>query len=112
MRSFLSPDIDLEGFSPEDPDDFSFLLQVIVGPSDSEGAESLQFIVCTPQSLVVRTESDGVIFGRPLVIVDSPDIPRLLNAVKARIEGLEAPDWVKLTNRLARLGFYEFEDSE
>jgi hypothetical protein len=48
VRHFISPDIDLDDFQPEDPADFSFLLQALVGPSDSEGEESLQLIVCTP----------------------------------------------------------------
>jgi immunity protein 8 of polymorphic toxin system len=63
VRHFISPDIDLDDFHPEDPVDFSFLLQVLVGPHDSEGEESLQLIVCTPRALERRVEAEGVVFG-------------------------------------------------
>jgi hypothetical protein len=110
VRHFISPDVDLDDFRPGDPVDFSFLLQVLVGPSDSEGEESLELIVCTPRALERRVAAEGVVFGRPLVIVESPDISRVLKAVRGAVERAEAPSWEALARRLERLGIYEFED--
>src|SRR4051794_470996 len=109
VRHFISPDIDLDDFKPEDPADFSFLLQALVGPADSEGEESIQFLVCTARALARRVASEGLIFGRSLVIIDSPDIPRTLNAIRNAIERAEAPSWDALTRYLERLGIHEFE---
>src|SRR4051794_17513916 len=107
VRHFISPDVDLDAFWPEDPDNFSFLLQALVGPADAEGEESLQFIVCTPQALEKRVALEGIVFGRSLVIVNSSDISRILSSIRASIERVEAPSWRALGGRLARLGVYE-----
>jgi hypothetical protein len=61
VRHFIIPDIDLDDFRPQDPVDFSFLPKALVGPSDSEGEESLQLIVCTPRALERRVASEGVV---------------------------------------------------
>jgi Immunity protein 8 len=110
VRNFISPDIDLDDFKPDNPAEFSFLLQALVGPDDSEGEESLQFLVCTPRALERRVASEGIVFGRPLVIVESPDISRILDAVRGAVERPEALSWDALCRRLERLGIYEFED--
>jgi len=110
VRHFISPDVDLEDFRPEDPDDFWFLVQALVGPCGEEGEESLQVIVCTPRYLARRAVTEPVIFGRPLVIVNSANLPEILDAIRAAIEKVEAPTWNQVADRLSRLGIYEFED--
>src|SRR5882757_5612429 len=89
VRTFISPDVDLDSYQPENPENFSFLLQAIVGPSDGPGEESVQFIVCTPGALKDRVVHEGVILGRSLVIADSPRISQILTAVKSAIERTE-----------------------
>lgn len=109
VRHFISPDVDLDDFRPDDPENFSFLLQALVGPAESAGEESLQFIVTTLHALEEKVQEDGVIFGHSLVIVDGPNVPRILNSVRRSIERLEAPSWERLAQQLTRLGVYEFE---
>jgi hypothetical protein len=108
----FSPDLDVavENFSPDDPEDFSFLLWAIVGRADSEGEELLQLVVCTPRALRKRLESEEVVFGRSLVIIDSPDMPRMLGVVRSEIERHEGETWREVVSGLTRLGFYEGED--
>lgn len=112
VRHFLSPDVDLSSFQPDDPENFTFLLQVIVGPHGSEGDESLQFIVCTPRSLENRFESEEIITGHSLLIADTPDIATILTFVRRLIERIEAETWAGVASRLARIGLYEFADLE
>jgi immunity protein 8 of polymorphic toxin system len=109
VRHFISPDVDLDDFRPDDPENFSFLLQALVGPADSAGEESLQFTVTTLRALEETVQANGVIFGRSLVIVDGPNVPHILTSVRRAIERLEAPSWELLAQKLARLGVYEFE---
>lgn len=109
VRHFISPDVDLDSFQPDDPENFSFLLQVLVGPAESDGGESLQLVVTTLRALEEMVQSDGVVFGRSLVIVDGPNIPRILSSVRQAIEHLQAPSWALLAQQLTRLGVYEFE---
>ncbi|MFI6097122.1 Imm8 family immunity protein [Lentzea sp. NPDC051213] len=110
VRYFMSPDVDLEDFRPDDPDDFSFLLQAIVGPVGAEGEESLELNVCTLASLSSTVSAQRVLFGRSLVIVGTAKISEILDAVRAAIERVEADSWSEVAERLTRLGHYEFED--
>ena len=110
IRYFDSPDIDLKNFHPENPEEFSYLLQAFVGPEDGEGEESVSFVVITPRKLAEEVHFERVVFGRPFVVVSSPDVPRVLAAVRAAIEKIEAESWDGIARRLERLGIYEFED--
>lgn len=110
VRRFISPDVDLGSFRPDDPENFSFLLEAIVGPSDGEGDELLQFNVCTLASLTSTVSSERVLLGRSLVIVGTSKVSEILDAVRSAIERVEAESWAKVAARLARLGYYEFED--
>ena len=110
VRHFISPDVDLSDFRPDDPHDFAFLLQALIGPAGSEGEESLQFLVCTPRNLERRLDSERVILGRSLVIVNSPDIPQILSAVQKEIERPWRESWPEVASQLTRLGIMEFED--
>lgn len=111
VRYFISPDVDLEAFWPDNEDNFSFLLQALVGPAGGEGEESVQFLVCTPQAIQEKvTQERGILFGRSLVIVSSPNISSILDAIRSRIESIEAASWKEVGVHLARLGIYEFED--
>jgi hypothetical protein len=110
VRYFISPDVDLENFRPDDPDDFSFLLQAIVGPKDAEGDESLEFNVCTLASLTSTVSSERVFFGRSLVIVGTSKISEILDSVRSAVERVEGASWAEVAERLTRLGYYEFED--
>lgn len=110
VRGFHSPDVDLDNFKVEDPEKFSFSLEAFVGPADSEGEESLSFRVCNPKYLATEIVQDRVILGWQLVIVNNPDLPKILDAVTHAIERTEADSWRALAGRLARIGHYEFED--
>ena len=111
VRHFISPDVDLQDFRPDDPQKFSVLVQALVGPADSDGEESVQFVVTTPRALEEKVQADGVVFGRALVVVNGPSMRQSLGSIERAIESLEAPSWNLLAQRLARLGIYEFEEA-
>src|SRR5207302_11069440 len=111
VRYFHSPDIDLDNFHPENPEEFSFLLQAFVAAEEDEkGEQSVSFGVITPRKLEERVHAERVVFGRPFVVVSSPDVPRVLATVRAAIEKIEAESWDGIARRLERLEKYEFED--
>ncbi|KJK49698.1 hypothetical protein UK23_13220 [Lentzea aerocolonigenes] len=110
MRHFISPDVDLVDFRPDDPDDFSFLLQALVGPADGEGEESLQFTVSTLTGLASTVESQRVVLGKSFVIAGTSKIGEILGSVRSAIERVEGATWAEVAERLTRLGHYEFED--
>lgn len=48
LRRLWSPDVDpVSDYAPEDPKTFGVLVRALVGPSDGEGEESFDFIVCS-----------------------------------------------------------------
>jgi hypothetical protein len=110
VRYFFSPDVELDSFQSDDPDDFKFFLQAYVGPAGSEGEEFLEFTVCTPKALETDLAVDDLILGRGLVIVGPLTVSSILARLEKAIVAVEAPTWRELAGRLARLGRYEFED--
>lgn len=80
IKYFHSPDIiDLEKFSPEVPDEFYFLLQIMVEEKDWDGAESFDTIVHTPKWLLNNIEKDQMIYGSHYLIVFEYDFQKILN---------------------------------
>lgn len=111
LKSFHSPDVpDLRSYSPDDPENFGFLLQLMIGPEDEEGFESFDVIVCTPKWLRKNHKKDDVVIGRHYLIVFEFDLQRLLEAVRAFCEQCVGDSWPEVAKKLARFGKWEFED--
>ncbi|MEO0688549.1 MAG: Imm8 family immunity protein [Cyanobacteria bacterium J06649_11] len=51
LKRLQSPDIDLDSFSPEDLNDFGFLLEAYIVLDCGSGEESFGILVCTPKWL-------------------------------------------------------------
>ena len=110
IKRFHSPDVsDLRAYRPADPQDFAFLLQVMVGPEGAEGEESFDIQVCTPQWLARTHEPTEVVFGRHLLIVFQYDFAQIERALVTRVAGLEEAGWAQLAARLSSIGKWEFE---
>jgi hypothetical protein len=111
IRYLHSPDVDdLESFQPADPETFRLLVQVMVGPTNGPGEESLDVVVCTPAWLAERVRSSGPVIGRHHLIVNTYDFTAIKAALTYAVESEEAPTWYELGERLARIGKWEFED--
>ena len=111
IRRFHSPDVeDLAGWTPPDSTCFGFLLQVLIGPVDSEGEESFDFIVATPGWLRQRHGGDAVVVARHHLVVFAYDYVRITSAVEALVSAQEARNWHDLAMKLGRYGMWEFED--
>jgi hypothetical protein len=111
VRSLDSPDIpDLAHFVPAAPDDFAFLLEILVGPEDAPGEESFDVFVCTPNWLIHNHQPSDIIEGPHKLIVFEYDFGRLSDFITRWVNACEAPSWQALAEKIGRLGKWEFED--
>lgn len=110
IRRFHSPDAEWDTYAPDDATDFGLLLQILVGPDDDEGEESFDIMVATPAWLARELESRPVLSGRHHLFVRSFDRPAIEAYLRRAVAGATGTTWTEITDRLARLGRYEFED--
>jgi hypothetical protein len=106
-----SPDIDdLENYQPENPENFAFLLQAMIGPEGKKGEESFDIEVCTPKWLEETYELEDVVLGRHHLIVREYNYERIINSIKDFLQLCSGADWNEVAEKVARLGKWEFED--
>jgi hypothetical protein len=111
VRRLHSPDVpDLRGYTPPAGDDFSVLIQIFAGPVGSDGEESFDIEVVTPNRLASRAAEKGPISGRHLLIVESFDYASIERWIRAAVAACDGSDWAQVADRLARIGRWEFED--
>jgi hypothetical protein len=111
IRRFHSPDVhDLVRWAPPDPACFGFLLQVLIGPADSVGEESFDFVVCTPDWLRRKHGERAVILPRHHVQVFTYDFQAIDMTLRSFVSSVEGASWQDLANELSRYGKWEFED--
>jgi len=111
VKGIHSPDIfDLASYIPNDAEKFSLLLQIMVGPADSDGEESFDIEVCTPQWLIETYQKNDVLIGRHYLIVFEYNYDRIISRIVSYISSCEGKTWHELAEKIGRLGLWEFED--
>jgi hypothetical protein len=110
IRHILSPDLDLQSDTVEEPTNFGALLQLLVGPSDGPGEESFEVIVCTPEWLRREVKEKGPIIGRHYLFVERYNPSQIVRFLHGQVESLEAETWKALGEKIGRIGSWEFED--
>jgi hypothetical protein len=110
LKRLHSPDIDLATFFPEEPDNFGFLLQAMIGPDNQEGEESFDIQICTPKWLQSRYSESEVLFGYHHLIVFEYDLRRIENTISKYCDGCTGVSWQEIARKLSRIGHWEFED--
>ena len=111
IKRLHSPDIaNLESYTPQVGDNFSFLLQIMAGPSGQEGEESFDVLICTPKWLEERFSKGQIIVGRHYLIVFEYNFNRIELFIKSYCEQCEGNNWQEVAAKLSRLGKWEFED--
>ncbi|MFJ7247966.1 Imm8 family immunity protein [Kitasatospora sp. NPDC098652] len=110
IRGYGSPDVDLDDFVPDDPECFSFLLELIVGPEGDIGGESLGFTVCTPGHLSRLVDKIGTVPGHGLIITKSCNIDEIIAYIERMVLRQTGDDWRAVAKNLGRIGIMEFDD--
>lgn len=111
LKRLHSPGVqNLAAYMPDIGDRFGFLLQVLAGPEDSEGEESFDVLVCTPEWLKQGQGHDSMIIGRHYLIVFEYDYERLHSFISRYCADCSGATWREIAEKLGRLGKWEFED--
>jgi len=111
IKRLHSPDVaDLTTYVPEDPTDFGFLLQIIVGPVGREGEESFDVMVCTARWVGSHLGAERILMGRHFLFVDDYDYRRLEKFLREYVAQCSGTTWAEVADRIGRLGKWEFED--
>lgn len=106
-----SPDIDdLFNYVPEDPENFSFLLQAFVGIEGQEGEESFDIEVYTPKWLLSNHKKQDIIFAHYSIIVFAYEFSSIHGKIKSTIEGCTGSSWEEIAKKVGQIGRWEFEN--
>ena len=110
LRSLASYDVeDLSSWVP-DSAEWAVGIRILAGPDDGPGEESFDVTVGSLAWLASRVRRDGVVDGRHHLFMESFDWPRLNSYIERRVQGCEGATWPEVAEKLARLGYWEFED--
>ncbi len=97
---------------PADPAEFSLLARLLVGANSGAGEETFDVLVCTPEWLARSCAADGFVDGRHKVIttLDTFTENGLRSFLTRRVENATGDTWHEVADKVARLGYWEFED--
>jgi len=111
IRYFDSPDIvgDFTSWQPE-KSSFAVLIDILIGPENSEGEESFSVIVCSPDWLAQEANARGIVDGRHIYVVNTWNWSSVRQYFENRVTEYSADDWPALALLLSRIGAWEFED--
>jgi len=109
LKGLHSTDIDIETYMPDKEDNFGFVLTAMVGPMDSEGKESFDITVCTPQWLKERYGTSEVLLGLHKLIVFRYDYVRLRQFIEKYLMRCSGAGWEDVAQKVSLLGQWEFE---
>ncbi|MCS1350871.1 immunity 8 family protein [Mechercharimyces sp. CAU 1602] len=111
LKGFYSTDVDdVLNFMPLNEEEFSFSLQLLVGPKGMDGEESFEVEVCTPKWILREYDRSEVVMGRHRLIMAKYDFERLMGFIEKYISSCTGDNWEEVAGKLSRLGRWEFED--
>lgn len=85
-------------------------VQLVVGPASGPGEETFDLTVCDVAHLGARVDSEAVIDGRHVHVVEDFDWSSLRCHFSERVSRCEGDDWTEVARKVGRLGRWEFED--
>ena len=108
LKTMFSSDLDLRTWRPEDPQCFSFWLQLDIGQEGGPGADIFQAVVVTPEALK-RDESIGPARHRVPIVLVSYDYDHLKDAVESTIATCNRLTWDESVDALRERFMWEYE---
>lgn len=105
-----SPDLNPNGYVPDDCENFSCTFGFTIGPSDSANGDLFYLTVCSPKWLARACEKDGFLWGRHHLIVSEYNPKAIIRIITPFVENCSGESWKDVALKLSRLARWEFED--
>jgi hypothetical protein len=96
---------DASKFTPEDAQCFSLWLRLDVGPSDGEGSESFDVLICSPSWLAGQCERDGFVIGRHHFVVNEYRFDFIRDKLTQFIGHCSGETWSEIAAKVSRIGY-------
>ena len=111
IRSWSSPDVELQTWEPEELDAVQFLLELEIGAAASPGADVFSVLVATPEALRAHAPPGALVLRqRSTLVLGRYDWPELRAAVTQIVASCAGRDWQESVLRLQRHFRWEYED--
>ena len=100
------------GTLPAGPEEFCFLVRVLVAQTVNYGEESSTSPVCSPEWLAQKCASEGIVRGLHHLVIRMEDFDerRLRAYIEGWVSRQEGDSWDDIAQKLRLLGWWEFEN--
>jgi hypothetical protein len=85
------------------------LLQVMIGPENTDWEESFDVVLCTPKWMERKYGRSGIISGYHHLIVFEYNYSRIVRDIEDRCVAAEGHSWRDVATKLSTFGHWEFE---
>lgn len=111
LKNIFSLDVDqpLDKFWPEDTQNFGLSMRLMIGAENSDGSESFDIVVCTPDWIKTQFESKKYMWGHHMLIVNEYDFLLIKKEIERYISNCTGDNWPTIAQKLSRMGAWEFE---
>ncbi len=98
-------------YSPADPTKFGTWIRLMVGPENEPGSEAFDVLLCTPDWLRDELVAEPrAMWGRHMLVVATYDLDAIEAEVRNAVQRCSGANWAEITQKLSKLGAWEFED--
>lgn len=104
-----APAFDFAKYSPDDHENFSCFLELLIGPEKGLGEESFQLMIYTPRWLQEHIPEDGVFICRRSLVVAEFNRPQIISWLNRHVERCSSETWEGVVKRLSYIADWEFD---
>lgn len=108
IKSIASDTVDIDNFSPADPNCFLLSLRIRIGNDEKSGADDFELCVCTPEWLQKTVEEP--MWGRHMLIVRRYERMAIEKCIREYVEKCVGGEWCEVAEKISRNFAWEFED--
>jgi hypothetical protein len=103
------PNLDPQGFQPEDPEDFRCTFGLTIGPMSSDGGEQFYLSVCSPKWLSRECQNRGFFWGRNHLVVPRYNLETIREVINKFVLKCSGASWPEVAGKLRYLAAWEFD---